>query len=231
MKSILLASFAVIGLVADASAQDAPYTWAGSYVGVETGYAGSSVGFNADFTDFHDTYHKDGFLGGIYAGHDWQSGKFVYGVVGDFDFVGMHETAFGDSDAFTGGKGEAYTYDVDWITSARLRAGYTATDRLLAYATGGVAAGHFQATSYAGPVFIPVPPFFSLPSSSSDFSGVKFGGVFGLGAEYALADKWSLKAEYLHYIFDEIEPGPGGTAGASFRPSLDTVKFGIAYRF
>nr|WP_140767123.1 outer membrane protein [Mesorhizobium sp. B4-1-4] len=227
MKNILLASVAVMGLCAEANAQDARYNWSGSYVGVEGGYAGSSVRFDADFTRFQDTYHKDGFLGGLYAGHDWQFGNLVYGVVGDFDFVGLGDTEFGDSAAFTGGKGEAYTYDVDWVATARLRAGYAATDRLLAYATGGLAAGHFQATSYSGPVFFPT----SVPASTSDFSGVKFGGVLGLGAEYALADKWSLKAEYLHYIFDEIEPGPGGTAGASFRPSLDTVKFGIAYRF
>jgi outer membrane immunogenic protein len=230
MKSLLLASVAMIGLVCEASAQEAAYNWSGSYVGVEGGYAHSSVDFDADVTRFDDTHQKDGYLGGIYAGHDWQSGKFVYGVVGDFDFVGMHDTTFGDEAAFTGGKGEAYTYDLDWVATARLRAGYAATDRLLAYATGGVAAGHFQATSYSGPTFVPAPPFF-LPSSTSNFSGVKFGGVIGLGAEYALADKWSLKAEYLHYMFDKIVPGPGGTAGASFRPSLDTVKFGVAYRF
>ncbi|WP_051410479.1 outer membrane protein [Mesorhizobium sp. LNHC221B00] len=226
MKSILLASVALIGLVCEASAQDAAYNWSGTYIGVEGGYAGSSVRFSADAASFDDTYHKDGYLGGIYAGHDWQSGQFVYGVVGDFDFIGMHDTEFGQLDLL--GKGETYTYDVDWVATARGRAGYAVTDGLLAYVTGGVAAGHFQATSYSN-VFVPFPPFSS--ASTSDFSGVKFGGVFGLGTEYALADKWSLKAEYLHYIFDEIEPGPGGTAGASFRPSLDTVKFGIAYRF
>ncbi|UDL87500.1 porin family protein [Mesorhizobium sp. PAMC28654] len=223
MKSIFLASVAVLALVTDAGAQDARYSWAGSYIGVEGGYAGSSVGFDADATKFQDTYHKSGFLGGIYAGHDWQSGNVVYGVVGDFDFVGVGNTDFGDSEAFTGGKGEAYSYDVDWVATARLRAGYAVSDRFLAYATGGVAAGHFQATNYDYP--------FLGTSSTSDFSGVKFGGVFGVGAEYALADKWSLKAEYLHYIFDGIDPGPGGTAGARFKPSLDTVKFGIAYRF
>ncbi|WP_292588549.1 outer membrane protein [Mesorhizobium sp.] len=224
MKTILLASTAVFGLVGGAHAQDASYNWSGSFIGVEGGYAGSSVHFGADATNFDDSYHKDGYLGGIYAGHDWQSGKFVYGVVGDFDFVGMHDTTFGDDAAFTGGKGEAYTYDVDWVATARLRAGYTPTDQLLAYITGGVAAGHFQATSYDRPIFPPV-------SSTADFSGVKAGGVIGLGAEYAFAQNWSLKAEYLHYAFTKIEPGPGGRAGASFRPSLDTVKFGLAYRF
>ncbi|MDX8442795.1 outer membrane protein [Mesorhizobium australafricanum] len=212
----------MIGLVGEASAQDAIYNWSGSYVGVEGGYAHSSVDFDADTTNFDGSHQKDGYLGGIYAGHDWQNGKFVYGVVGDFDFVGMHDTEFGQVDFL--GKGEAYTYDVDWVATARLRAGYTATDHLLVYATGGVAAGHFQATSYDRPFFAPV-------GSTSKFSGVKVGGVIGAGAEYALAPNWSLKGEYLHYAFDKIEPGPGGTAGASFRPSLDTVKFGVAYRF
>lgn len=222
MKSLLLASVAVIGLVCEASAQEATYNWSGSYVGVEGGYAHSSVDFDADTTNFDGSHQKDGYLGGIYAGHDWQSGNFVYGVAGDFDFVGMHDTKFGHLDLL--GKGEAYTYDVDWVATARLRAGYTPTDQLLAYVTGGVAAGHFQAASYDRPIFAPV-------GSTADFSGVKVGGVIGLGAEYALAPNWSLKGEYLHYAFDKIEPGPGGTAGASFRPSLDTVKFGVAYRF
>lgn len=214
----------MIGLVSGASAQGATYSWSGSYIGVEGGYAGSSVDFDADTTNFDGNHHKDGYLGGIYAGHDWQSGTFVYGVAGDFDFVGMHDTAFGDQSAFTGGKGEAYTYDVDWVATARLRAGYTPTDQLLTYVTGGVAAGHFQATSYDRPFFAPF-------GTTSNFSGVKVGGVIGVGAEYALAPNWSVKGEYLHYAFDKIEPGPGGTAGASFRPSLDTVTFGVAYRF
>src|SRR5438445_3022027 len=105
MNSILLASVAVLALVTEASAQETRANWTGSYVGVEGGYAGSSVRFDADATNFDDSHHKDGYLGGIYAGHDWQSGQFVYGVVGDFDFVGMHDTEFGDSTAFTGGKG------------------------------------------------------------------------------------------------------------------------------
>lgn len=224
MKNLLLASAALAVITAHAHADELAYNWAGSYLGVEAGYARSSMKFEgASSNTFDGRYNEDGYLGGIYGGHDWQVGDFVFGVMGDIDAVSIDETAFGDVDPVAGGKGEAYSYDIDWMASGRVRVGHTPLDGLLVYGTGGIAAARFVATNYEYPAF----GF----ASSSEFSGVKWGGVFGAGAEYAFAENWSTKTELLHYVFDHIEPGPGGNPDARFKPTLTTVKIGVAYRF
>lgn len=223
MKTLMIASVATAALVSMAHAQDGGYNWNGSYLGVEVGTGYSSTDFDASSTAYVGGYHEDALIGGVFVGHDWQFGRVVYGLVADLDFVHSADLAFGDSDALTGGKGEAYTYDVDWVASARARLGFTPTDRLLVYGTGGMAVGNFEATSYNYPSF-------GSPSSAA-YSDVKVGGVFGAGVDYALPNDWTLKVEYLHYEFESISFGGAGVPNTVFRPKLDAVKFGLAYRF
>ncbi|HEY6630229.1 MAG TPA: outer membrane protein [Rhizobiaceae bacterium] len=223
MRIHFLATVALVGLVSVAEAQEAGYDWSGFYIGAHAGYAQSSSDFDADATDFAGKRDSDGFVGGVYVGHDWQNQNLVYGFVADFDGLSTDGFAFGDEEALTGGKGEAYSYDIDWVATARARIGFTATDRLLVYGTGGIAAARFQATNYYD-------SWLDEPTESK-FDGVKIGGVFGAGVEYGFAENWSAKTEFLHHTFNAIKPGPGGSSGASFRPELTTVKFGLAYRF
>lgn len=219
MKSHLLATVALVVMSGQALAEDRSFDWSGSYIGVEGGYGHSSMKFDGN-SAFDGRYSDDGFIGGIYTGHDWQAGNFVYGVVADFDGLSVGEEAFGDT--LVGGKGDSYTYDIDWLASGRARLGYTPMDRMLVYGTVGVAAAHFEALNYKFPGSQP---------DTSKFSGVKWGGVFGAGIEYAIADNWSTKTELLHYEFESIKPGPGGNAAASFKPSVTAIKVGLAYRF
>lgn len=223
MKQIFLGSVAALCLTGFAHAQEPSYSWASRYVGLQAGYAHSAADFRGNSTAFGGDYSENAFIGGLYAGQDWQTGRFVYGATVDFDWTDGGETAFGDVDPMTGGKGEAYSYDVDWVASARARLGYAPTDRLLAYATGGVAIGHFEATAYDYP--------FGGSVSTAAYSGVRFGGVVGAGLEFAIRDNWSIKGEYLHYAFDSIDLNLSLGEQASFRPSLDAVRFGVAYRF
>lgn len=223
MFKLLAASAAVVAIVSGAQAQDGRYEWSGLYLGAEIGAGYSSTDFDASDTDYAGGHGGDAMVGGFFAGYDWQHGRFVYGLVGDVDFVHSADLAFGDADALTGGKGEAYTYDVDWVSTARARLGYAPTDRLLVYGTGGMAAAHFEATSYSYPDF-------GSPSTADD-SGVKWGGVFGVGLDYALPNDMTLKVEYLRYEFDSFSFGGDGVPDTVFNPKLDAVKFGLAYRF
>lgn len=223
MLKLLAASAALVALASGAQAQDGRYEWSGLYLGAEAGAGFSSAVFDASETDYAGSHDEDVMIGGVFAGYDWQFGRFVYGLVGDVDFVHSADLAFGDEDALTGGKGEAYTYDVDWVASARARLGYAPTDRLLVYGTGGMAAARFEATSYSYPVF-------GSPSTAG-YSGVKWGGVFGVGLDYALPNDWTLKVEYLRYEFDSFSFGGDGVPDTVFNPKLDAVKFGLAYRF
>ncbi|WP_187968638.1 outer membrane protein [Aquibium microcysteis] len=221
MLKLLCASAALVALASGAQAQS--YEWSGLYLGAEIGAGRSAVSFDASATDYAGNHDGDAMIGGVFAGYDWQFGRFVYGLVGDVDAVHSADLAFGDPDALTGGKGEAYTYDMDWVATARARLGYAPTERLLIYGTGGMAAGHFEATSYSYPTF-------GSPSAA-DYSGVKLGGVLGAGIDYALPNDWTLKVEYLHYEFESFTFGGDGVPDTVFNPKLDAVKFGLAYRW
>jgi outer membrane immunogenic protein len=80
-----------------------PWTWSGLYGGVHVG----SV----------DAWFDDGLVGGVQVGKNWQAGKIVYGIEGDFSLSGA------DS--------------IDWVATARGRVGYLLSPSILAYGTAG----------------------------------------------------------------------------------------------
>jgi outer membrane immunogenic protein len=102
MKKLLMAAAALVALVATSSAwaADLPpppvykapppaplYDWTGFYVG---GNIGGSLGrANTDWTAAgaplaSTSANMDGILGGLQAGYNWQSGKWVLGLEADF---------------------------------------------------------------------------------------------------------------------------------------------------
>jgi outer membrane immunogenic protein len=104
----------------------------------------------------------------------------------------------------------------------RLRAGY-AWDRLLVYATGGLAYGSIRnngngfgagliATTAAGFVN----PVSGVPGPSTAFVGAattgstsRAGWTLGVGGEYAFTHNWTFKAEYLYANFGNVRSAPG----------------------
>ncbi len=218
-----MASAALAAMVGQAEAENAGYDWSGFYVGAQGGYVHSSADFSGGDVVSAGERRNNGFVAGIYAGHDWQEGRQVFSVLADLDYVGVDDLVLDgvDPSAPFGGKAESYTYDVDWLATARARAGYVPSERLLVYATGGLAFAHLKATGEE--------QFFFNTFKSSN-SNVEVGGVFGLGAELALTQNWSVKTEYLHYDFNSIQISAGKGA-PGFDPSLDTVKVGLSFRF
>lgn len=219
MKNLLLASVALVALIGHAEAQDAGYNWSGFYAGVQAGYGWSSTEFSGTSAVPQGDHDADGFVGGIHVGHDWQQGRWVLGALADLDYIDVDELNL-EGVGFNG-KAENYTYDMDWLATARVRAGFLPTDRLLVYGTGGLALTHVSASGFQEGF---------LADDRFANSGVEVGGVFGLGAEYAFADNWSIKAEYLHYDFNTLIADPA-EGGPSFDPSLDAVKVGLSFRF
>lgn len=226
MKNTLLASAAVIAMIGQAEAQEAGYNWSGFYVGAQAGYGWSTAEFSGTSAVPEGDHDEDGFVGGIHVGHDWQQGRWVFGALADLDYIDVDQL---DLQGFTPppfGKEENYAYDIDWLATARVRAGFLPTDRLLVYGTGGLAATHVKASGRQERFSFPDP----VPDDVFENSGVEIGGVVGIGAEFAIAQNWSLKTEYLHYDFNTLVADPA-EGGPSFDPSLDTVKVGISYRF
>lgn len=152
------------------------------------------------------------FIGGGQAGYNFQSGNIVYGVEADFQVMRSRDTINAALLEFIPGLNPAgnitrntfatFTIDRQWQASFRGRFGY-AWDRLLVYATGGLAVTSLKTgTNYTyqtliGPAltpFIAPPQNFSAPGvgSSHEYYGVTAGG----GLEYALWGNWSIGAEY-----------------------------------
>jgi outer membrane immunogenic protein len=262
MKHLLLASTAFLALTAAASAADLPmvqpyaaaapvaYNWTGFSIGLQAGYSfgssnASALEFDTDldgaFGDvviagggdafapgFSDDF-EGGFSGGVNVGYDHQFGAFVLGAVLDINYVDASDnvTGFSVTPAFY-----SFDRDVDFLATARLRAGY-AYDRFMIYATGGLA---YAKLDYG----------FSTNSPAA-FGGVSggdedaWGYTVGAGVEAMVTEKISVGLEYLYTDLDaeaQTARFSGGAfgAGTDMRPNddgldLHTVRAKVAYRF
>ena len=118
-------------------------------------------------------------------------------------------------DSTTQGALEA-TAGSDWMSSARLRLGFTSGDWLY-YATAGVALGDITLEVRNGG---------STDTASETMAGYAIGG----GLEYKLTDNLSARAEAIYYGFgdEEVETSLGK---ADVDASVTTVRAGLTYRF
>ena len=91
----------------------------------------------------------NGVIGGGQIGYNWQSSKWLFGL--EADFQGSDERATADictvAGCPLGSSVLTANYKLDWFGTARGRVGFLATDRVLLYATGGLAYGHFAANA------------------------------------------------------------------------------------
>lgn len=195
----------------------AGYNWTGFYVGIHGGYAWGELGSNllgAGNTDV------DGWFGGGQIGWNWQGAgsPWVFGVEVDSAFANIENDATIGAGAVVA---NAFS-EMDYFGTARLRLGY-AFDRAMIYATGGVAWGNNEIG-----VNIATPLFVAGASSSNMHVGYAVGG----GIEWAIADNWSAKVEYLYLDFgSEQYFGGAGAGGFDADLSAHTVKVGLNYRF
>jgi outer membrane immunogenic protein len=162
--------------------------------------------------------HGAGGLFGGGAGCNWQTQQWVYGVEADVDWAhiaGSNTTSTfsGPNSGFGIGPGSG-TSSIDntgtaneqvslrWLSTIRGRAGFAVQDRILLYATAGVAIGGINTQ---GSVTTSSPfPLFINPAWTGSDSTVKAGGVIGGGAEWAFSDHWTAKAEYLWYDLGHV---------------------------
>src|SRR6516164_6743721 len=109
------------------------YNWAGIYIGVNGGWGWG----NGSLSD------NGGVVGGT-LGANFQSGAFVFGVEGDWDYSAINT---GKTSSICTFSGNCQTGN-NWLATARGRAGY-AMDRVLVYATAGGAFANVQ-TNFNG---------------------------------------------------------------------------------
>jgi outer membrane immunogenic protein len=206
MKRILIVAVAMLFAASRASAADLPvppapayypvsavYDWGGGYVGINGGYAfgqseWGSDPFNPSHLSSTGNFNVNGGLVGVTAGVSGQWGAWVFGVEGDFDWQGLSgssSSAFCTSIFLSPAVGSlpgglSCRTQSNWMGTLRARAGY-AWDRVLVYGTVGGAGANVQAGLNG------------LPAQTD----VEFGWTAGGGLEWAFADNWTAKVEYL----------------------------------
>lgn len=186
--------------------------WDGFYAGVTAG-----VGFSGQDQVGLDpadvvvgTLRNSGTLVGLQAGRNFQSGFFVWGFEGDAQFGGVRSSvADGVYDA---------SMAINWIASARARAGVPWDNNLL-FASAGLSLGgiDYAVTGGPGPTDI-----------SSSYTG--FGYNLGVGFEHGLDSGWSLRTEYVYTNFGsrDLSDGVNRTRAT---PDFHALRVGVNRRF
>jgi outer membrane immunogenic protein len=174
--------------------------WTGFYAGVHLG--GAWGYFRNDGLNAGPDESSGSVIGGAQLGYNWQSGRLVFGLEGDFSAFDIH--------ADTPAVG---SFNERWTSSLRGRLGY-AVENYLAYLTGGVAFTHVETALTGG------------GSGSATIAGP----AFGFGIETMFAPHWTGRVEALYmgvplHTFN-ILGGP--VVGGSHNY---TVRAGVNYLF
>jgi outer membrane immunogenic protein len=143
---------------------------------------------------------------GVQAGWNWHAApSWVLGVEADWQWSGQSESvcSYGCLPAASPGALLAIEdqQSIKWFGTARGRIGWLTSGGSLLYATGGAAWARVDQTL----TLTGTPLFFATGTTSqASFSETKLGWAVGAGIESPLADRWSLKAEYLLVGFNGI---------------------------
>ncbi len=250
MRRLSIAMVAVISTMAFTQTASAapPYNWTGFYAGGNAGYGSGNAndamvlegswltdgtGDNVPLTPLGNGQLKiNGFVGGIQAGYNYQMGQWLLGIEVDADYFRMKKDFA--SGAFTNAaSGNSYTFtssfESNWLITVRPRLGY-AFDRLLVYVTGGLAIADQKFSQNITQLNIAYTEIGSVSKTTA-------GWTAGVGAEYALDNRWSVKAEYLYVdpgsvsfsASGDIAPDYNSVHSAHLKASV--VRAGLNYRF
>lgn len=224
-KAILLASTVALLAATGAKAADAivaepapvivepVFSWNGAYIGGQIGYGWGKSDFSGDIVTF-DSVKPDGFLGGLYAGYNFDLGNSVIlGIDGDITYSDVSKGV----DVYSGGVGVgSFENELRWSGAVRGRVGY-AVDRFLPYIAGGVAFGSVK--------------------NRGDIDGIGFsesktltGWTAGAGVDYAATDNLILRLEYRYTDYGDKGYDFGGLrVKDDFK--TNEVRLGVAYKF
>jgi outer membrane immunogenic protein len=254
----VLASPLALASVADAAdlAVKAPaaartYNWGGCYVGANAGGSASGSDFttiigsgthlaSADIALVEEggngSANGPSWGGGGQVGCNWQSDTIVYGLEGDFDYFRTNPQFINGTATLSDGA-TAFTLSqmltTNYLATLRPRLG-VAADRNRFDITGGAA---FTKASYTQSyVDAAAPAGTGVATGSKTFVG----WTAGAGWEYAFADHWTLRFEYLFTSFPDKVTGTGiiTDAAGSSNPLqgsanlvIQTARAGVNFKF
>lgn len=194
-----------------------------------------------------------GIIGGGQIGYNWQfASHWIAGVEADIQASGQKAgNDFSNPFSFNvrGGAGSSlvagtavtdYEAKISWFGTMRGRIGY-AWDRVMLYATGGLAYGEVQlgGTRTVTGTVLGLPPLST--TTALGHSQVNAGWTVGAGVEAALVGNWTWKAEYLYVNLGSLDdpdvPGPritsvtGGQTLTHTNYTDNILRVGLNYRF
>lgn len=193
------------------------FSWTGFYLGGNVGYGwgtsestGDAGAFNGLTSGFD--VNPSGWIGGLQAGYNWQTGNLLFGLEGDLGILGL------DDRESSGGAFVEAEYGGYGALTARV--GFT-DDRWLFYLKGGAALANIE--NRAGAI--------GDPTDLTVADETRWGWTIGGGAEFAFHPNWSMKIEYLYMDFGSDTST--NTDGNIYRHENDlhTIKVGLNYRF
>ena len=189
------------------------YNWGGIYVGINGGYGFGTAKWTVSGNGASSDKANGGIVGGT-LGANFQTGAFVFGVEGDFDWSGINGSTAGSVCIVTGNCQTGNT----WLSTLRGRFGF-AMDRILFYGTAGGVFGNVQTTQ-----------------SGTTTTHTQAGWTAGLGVETAFAENWTAKLEYL---YANLGTGTVTCVSACAAPNLpvsvgltdNLIRLGVNYKF
>jgi outer membrane immunogenic protein len=167
--------------------------------------------FDDDFALSNPSKDRAGVTVGGTVGYNWQKGCALFGLIVDGSWTSIEgsTTYTPSSDTDTSPTVIRLHDDLNFWATARARSGVV-VDSLLLYITGGFAFAdlehHWHGDSdEIEAVTIPTGGTVAHEGFSAD--SFRWGGVMGVGAEWALNDRWSVRSEYLYAYFMEEHTG------------------------
>jgi opacity protein-like surface antigen len=253
-----VASLALLDASGALAAAPLTPSWTGFYIGGHVGYSWGSVDGDTTHTVFLPTtppflspptplvafpslerdINPKGGLGGFQAGYNFQAARVVYGLEADLSWTGQHDS-FGFNGLRTNLNGEDFFYQettaakLRYMGTVRGRIGY-AFGEFLPYLTGGLAWGRMAMdlnwTAVQKPGSCPACSNIAVASFSGSDAHTLVGWTLGAGFEYAFAERWSAKAEYLYVDLGKETYFAGVQGGGSFGLQDHTVRVGLNFR-
>jgi outer membrane immunogenic protein len=243
------------------------WSWTGFYVG---GNAGYSWGRSETDVGYYNTttglpivapagsitsadFNMDGWVAGVQAGYNWQTGNWVLGVEADFQWTGQDGGAdFRCASVTLGGAclpgltflppgvtgtSLALSQSLEWFGTFRGRLGYTVAPTVLLYVTGGLAYGEIETSgTLTGASLNGLPTVASFSNSTT-----KTGWTVGAGVEARIVGNWTGKLEYLYVDLGSVSGSVSGltavplpfAVGATYTSDITDhiLRAGVNYKF
>ena len=164
-------------------------SWTGFHAGVTGGYGWGHSELSAIVQGVSEDGNTDlhgGMIGGL-AGYDYDFGNgIVAGIVADMSWSGINGGSCIHPSGVSCATSQAdMNVDLNWLATARLKAGYKVNDDFLIYATGGLAFGGVD-------VSVNSPQFHGSDAQT------QIGWALGGGVEYRISEPITIGLEYLY---------------------------------